>query len=87
MRSESDILTMSNNSSDLDYTGIGDRDSNIKTIFTKSFPKLVEKNQNRFFDDFIDDSDDLQGQGLKIIIPSNIIDIYTKLEVILGIKL
>ena len=29
----------------------------------------------------------LEGQGVKIIIPSNIIDIYTRLEVLLGIKL
>ena len=29
----------------------------------------------------------LKGQGLKIIIPSNIIDIYTRLEVLLGLKL
>ena len=30
---------------------------------------------------------DLQGEGVKIIIPSNIIDIYTKLEFLLGLKL
>ena len=30
----------------------------------------------------------MEGQGLeKIIIPSNIIDIYTRLEILLGIKL
>ena len=29
----------------------------------------------------------LEGQGVKIIIPSNIIDIYTRLEVLLGLKL
>ena len=28
----------------------------------------------------------LEGQGVKIIIPSNIIDIYTRLEVLLGLK-
>ena len=33
------------------------------------------------------DSDDLQGEGVKIIIPSNLIDIYTRLEVLLGLKL
>ena len=32
-------------------------------------------------------SDDLQGEVLKNIIPSNIIDTYTKLEVLLGLKL
>ena len=34
-----------------------------------------------------DVSDNLQGEGVKIIIPSNIIDIYTRLEVLLGLKL
>ena len=29
----------------------------------------------------------LEGQGLKIIIPANIIDIYTRLEILLGLKL
>ena len=30
---------------------------------------------------------DLQGQGVEIIIPSNIIDIYTRSEILLGLKL
>ena len=30
---------------------------------------------------------DLKGEGVKIIIPSNIIDIYTRLEILLGLKL
>ena len=29
----------------------------------------------------------LQGEGVKVIIPSNTIDIYTRLEVLLGLKL
>ena len=33
------------------------------------------------------ESDNLQGEGVKIIVPSNIIDIYTRLEVLLGVKL
>ena len=33
------------------------------------------------------DSDDLEREGVEIIIPSNIIDIYIRLEVILGLKL
>ena len=33
------------------------------------------------------ESDNLQGEGVKIIIPSNIIDIYTRLEILLGLKL
>ena len=88
MKNESDILMMNNIINDLGYTGVGDRDSKRKTFLTKTLPSLVEKIQNRTFEEFIDDSDsDLQGQGLKIIIPSNIIDIYTRLEVLLGLKL
>ena len=33
------------------------------------------------------ESDNLQGEGVKIIIPSNIIDICTRVEVLLGLKL
>ena len=32
-------------------------------------------------------SDALQGEGVKIIIPSNITGIYTRLEILLGVKL
>ena len=54
-----------------------------KTFFTIKLPKLIEGIQNKTFDEI-----DLQGQGIeKIIIPSNIIDIYTRLEVLLGLKL
>ena len=36
----------------------------------------------------IEDSDDLEGSGVtKIIIPSNIVEIWTRLEVLLGLKL
>ena len=48
--------------------------NNILNIFNQSEKKS---------DDF-----DLQGQGLeKIVIPSNIIDIYTRLEILIGLKL
>ena len=48
---------------------------------------MLEDIQNKTFDEIIDDSDDLQGEGVKIIIPPNIIDIYTRLQVLLGLKL
>ena len=35
----------------------------------------------------VEASNDLEGQGIKIIIPSNIIDIYTRLQALLGLKL
>ena len=87
MKNESDILTMNNIIRDLGYTVIGDKKSNRKIFFTITLPKLVDEIQNRTFHKITDDSDDLQGEGIKIIIPSNIIDIYTRLEVLLGLKL
>ena len=87
MKDENDILMLYNIIRDIGYNGIGYRDSKRKIFFTKKLPKLVEDVQNKTFDEITDDSDDLQGEGLKIIIPSNIIDIYTRLEVLLGRKL
>ena len=87
MKNEDDILMMYNIVRDLGYTGDGGRDSKRKTFFTKTLPKLVDDIQNKTFEEFTDDSDDLQGEGVKIIIPANIIDIYTRLEILLGLKL
>ena len=87
LKNENDILMLNNIINDLEYTGIGDNKSKRKTILTKKLPKLVEEIQNKTFEEITDDSDDLQGEGVKIIIPSNIIDIYTRLEILLGLKL
>ena len=88
MKDENDILMMNNIIRDLGYNGTGDRDSKRKTFFLKKLPKLVEDIQNKTFEEINDDSDnDLEGEGVKIIIPSNIIDIYTRLEILLGLKL
>ena len=86
-KNENDILMLDNIINDLGYTGIEHRDSKRKTFFTQTLPKLVEEIQNKTFDEITDESNDLQGEGVKIIIPSNIIDIYTRLEVLLGLKL
>ena len=88
MKNESDILTMYNIIRDLGYTGIEERKSNSKIFFTITLPKIVEEIQNKTFEEITIDSDsDLQGEGVKIIIPSNIIDIYSGLEILLGLKL
>ena len=87
MKNEADILMMNNIKNDLGYTGLRDYPSKRKTFLTKTLPRLVEKIENKTFEEITDDSDDLQGEGIKIIIPSNIIDIYTRLEVLLGLKL
>ena len=82
MKNENDILMMNNIIKVLAYTGVEDRDSKRKTFFTKTLPKLFDEIQNRTFDEF-----DLEGQGVKLIIPSNINDIYTRLEILLGLNL
>ena len=87
VKNESDMLMMNNNVRDLGYTGVGDKKSNKKTFLTIPLPKLIEKTQNKTFDEITDDSDDLQGEVVKIIIPSNINYIYTRLEISLGLKL
>ena len=79
---------MDNIIKDLGYTGLGDYPSKRKTFLTITLPKLVEEIQNRIFEEITDSSDDLRGDEIhKIIIPSNIVDIYTRLEVLLGLKL
>ena len=88
MENEDDILMMYNIVRDLGYTGVKDKKSNRKTFSTITLPKSVEKFQNKTFDEVTLDSDsNLQGQGVKIIIPSNLIDIYTKLEILLRLKI
>ena len=87
MKNETDILMMNNIIRDLGYTGDVDKPSKRKTFLIITLPILIEEIQNKTFEEIKDDSDDLQGEGVKIIIPSNIIDIYTRLEVLLGLKL
>ena len=87
MKNENDILMMNNIIRDIGYTDAGDRDSKRKIFFTKKLHKLVEDTQNRTFDEIKEDSDDLQGERMKSRIPSNILDIYTRLEILLGLKL
>ena len=88
IKNETGILKLNNIINDLGYTGVGDKTPKRKTFFTKTLPKLVEDVQNRTFDEITDDSDELDGQGIrKIIISSNISDIYTRLEILLGLKL
>ena len=54
-------------------------------------PKAIDKIRNPrlalLADEDIEDSDDLQGEGVKNFIPSSIIDIYTRVEVLFGLKL
>ena len=52
-----------------------------------NLPREIAKIRNPPLPAIQNESDKLQGEGVKIIIPSNIIDIYTRLEVLLGLKL
>ena len=56
-------------------------------FFTKTLRKLVDDIQNRTFEEIKDSSDKLEGEGIKIIIPSNIINIFTRLEILLELNL
>ena len=71
MKNKNDILMMNNIKRDLGYTSVGDKSSERKTFSTKPLPKLVEEIPNKTFDEIVD-SDDLQGEGLKINITSKI---------------
>ena len=87
MKNEYDFLMMNNNKKCLNYTGVGDKSSKRKTFLTKTLLKLIDDIQNKTFEEIIDSSNDLQREGSKIIIPSNIIDVYTRLEKLLGLGL
>ena len=87
MKNDYDFVMLYKILKDLGYTGNKDRPSNRKKFFTIDLPKKVSEIHNIRFDKNTSDSDNLQGEGVKIIIPSNIIDIYTRLEVLLGLRL
>ena len=88
MKNEDDILMMYNILRDLGYTGRGDRQSNRKTFLTIRLPRFFYVIQNRTFDEITDDCDDLQAVGIEnFITPSNKSDIYTRLEILLELKL
>ena len=52
-----------------------------------NLPREIDKIRNPPLLEIENESDNLQGEGVKIIIPSNINDIYTRLEILLGLKL
>ena len=76
MRDKNEQLKLYNFLTDIGYT----RNRGRQTSQMKFFTKLL----NQFKKEPIK----LEGQGVqKIVIPSNIIDIYTRLEILLGLKL
>ena len=78
MRDNDDQLKLYNFLTDVGYTKIRGK----QTSQMKFFTKILNKFKN------IKKEELLVGEGIqKIIIPSNIIDIYTRLEILLGLKL
>ena len=79
MKNEKDKRNLYNFLVDIGYAGRGDEKTKQKKFFTTLFKKFGNFKK--------EEPADLKGQGVKIIISSNIIDIYTILEVLLGLKL
>ena len=77
MRDINDKKTLYNFLSDIEYNGRSDPKNSQK----KFFRGLINQFRN------IKKEEPLEGQGVKIIIPSNIVDIYFRLEILLGLKL
>ena len=61
-----------------------DRKNARHNFITDEFPKRIERIKSEFLDQL---SVDLQGHGVKMIIPPNLIDKWTKSAVFLGMKL
>ena len=80
MKNENGKKTLYDFLTDIGYNVNKDQQTNQ----TKFFKKLIR--QHRIIKK--EEPTDLEGQGIeKIIIPSNIIDIYTRLEILLGLKI
>ena len=80
MRNENDRRTVYNFLTGIGYTGDGDEKTNQNKFFKRLFKqfRIIKKEK----------PDNLKGQGIeKTIIPSNIIDIYTTLEILLELNL
>ena len=86
MKNEYDISMMNIIKIDINYTGVGDKSSEMKTFSTKTFPELVYHIRKKTFEEITDSSDVLQGEELKVFIPYIIIVIYTRFENLLGLK-
>ena len=85
LKNDTGILMMNNFWKHLDYTCNAEKLSKHKLFLSKVIPEKVAEFDSRFVDEEI--TDDLQGEGMKIIMPCNITDIYTRLETLLRIKL
>ena len=85
MNKDGDILTFNNILNDVGYIGDGERTSKRKNLIMNELPCRVAEIETGIVDE--DESVEIEGRRMKIIIPSNIIDFWTRLEFLLGSKL
>ena len=85
MRKHSAMLIMKNIRNDSGCTKFGDNSSSREKFRLIDLLTEVAEVENRNVNE--EKSDFLERDGLKIVIPSNIFDIYTKLEILVGLKL
>ena len=76
---------MNNIINDIGYTGIGEIKSKSNNFLSRDLHGKVAKIENGIVNE--EENDGLHGEGMNTIIPSIIIDNYTWLGVLLGLKL
>ena len=79
---DSDILTFNKVLNEIGYTSEGDGKSAAKKFI---WDELLTKTA-RIGNGIEDESDEIESRGVEIIVPSNIIDVWTELEVLLGLR-
>ena len=85
MKIDTDVLMINYNMNDVGCTATGDFSSKRERVFTEMFPKKVAKFEIRILDE--DEYDDLQGERMKNINPSKLVDVWTRLKVLLRLNL
>ena len=85
MKNESDVSMMTKIKNTLGYTGLGYKPSKRKIFLLTDLPAKVAEIENRNVAG--EESDSFGRNGMKNVIPSNIIGVYTRLKVLHGLKL
>ena len=83
MKKDTDNFLFHNIINDIWYTRIGHKSSKRKHFVTEILAEKVAKIEKRN----VDESDDLQNEGMKTFIQSKILVAWNRLEVLLGLKL
>ena len=84
MKKNTNKLLFHNITNDIGHTGFEDESLQRKHFVTELFAENVAKTE---YQRIIDESDDLQNEGVKTIIQSNILVVWIRLGVLLGLKL